>query len=90
MSNNTLEDIEDETFVGLSLKYLDLSSNDLEDARFLSSKQQIDYLNLTFNEFQEIDTTLLEGTETDLWGEQFLLSVEVLNAFKGIITINLN
>jgi Leucine-rich repeat (LRR) protein len=73
LRNNSLDDIEDEAFALLTLDHLDLSSNNLEDAKFLKALNELAYLNLTFNEFQEIDTALLGSTETDFWGEQDFL-----------------
>jgi Leucine-rich repeat (LRR) protein len=80
LRNNSLEEIQDEVLAGLTIKYLDLSSNNLEEGRFLSAKHEIEYLNLTFNEFQEIDTSLLENTETDFWGE----SASLCDPFKPL------
>lgn len=72
LNNNSLESIDDNAFAELNLKSLDLSCNLLTKDNFLWPAVNIKYLNLTYNRYQEINTTVLENVETDLWGEQRL------------------
>jgi Leucine rich repeat len=69
LNNNTLEAIDAGVFADLKLEQLDLSSNRLWNDNFLWPVIDLEYLNLSFNEYQEINTSVLENVRTDFWGE---------------------
>lgn len=70
LNNNSLEWISDDAFESLNLSHLDLSCNKLQSGAFLwPSTVNVRFLNLTFNDFVEIDVSLLENISVDLWGE---------------------
>lgn len=70
ISNNTLESIDDGVFAELKLNHLDLSCNRLSSDNFLWPTLDIEYLNLTFNAYKEMNASVLESIMTDLWGEK--------------------
>jgi hypothetical protein len=75
ISNNSLDSIADDAFESLNLSHLDLSCNKLQSGGFLwPSTVNVRFLNLTFNDFVEIDVSLLENISVDLWGEFFFCS----------------
>lgn len=69
INNNSLTTIDDDVFLDLKLNHLDLSCNRLSDDNFLWPAVNIDYLNLTLNDYKEINASVLENVMTDLWGE---------------------
>lgn len=70
LNNNSIESISDDAFDGLNLSYLDLSCNKLRSEDFLwPSTVNVRFLNLTFNDFVEINVSVLEHISVDLWGE---------------------
>lgn len=70
LNNNSIESISDDAFDGLNLSYLDLSCNKLRSGDFLwPSTVNVRFLNLTFNDFVEINVSVLENISVDLWGE---------------------
>lgn len=79
LNNNSLETIDDVVFAELKLKLLDLSCNRLSSDNFLWPAVNIDYLNLTYNSYGEINASVLENTSTDLWGK---LTFKSLKIFK--------
>jgi Leucine-rich repeat (LRR) protein len=72
ISNNSLEAIDDGVFTGLKLKHLDLSCNRLSSDNFLWPTLDIEYLNLTYNAYKEMNASVVENIVTDLWGEKEL------------------
>ena len=73
LNNNSLTSIDDAAFVDLRLKLLDLSFNRLSSDNFLwPSTVNIEFLNLTHNEYKLINASLLDNTVTDFWGEYFI------------------
>lgn len=87
LNNNSLETIDDAVFAELKVKKLDLSCNRLSSDNFLWSAVNIDYLNLTYNSYGEINASVLENTMTDLWGELHFISLKIFkylgNLFIG-------
>lgn len=70
LNNNSLMSIDDAVFSDLKLRRLDLSCNHLSNDNFLwPSSVNIEYLNLTFNEFKLINASVLENTITEFWGK---------------------
>lgn len=69
LNNNSLASIDDGVFSEMKLKHLDLSCNQLTSDNFLWSNVDAEYLNLTLNEYKEINVSALENIVTDLWGE---------------------
>lgn len=70
LNNNSIEWISDDAFESLNLSYLDLSCNKLQSEEFLwPSTVNVRFLNLTFNDFVEINVSLLENISVDLWGK---------------------
>lgn len=70
LNNNSLMSIGDSEFSGMKLKLLDLSCNQLSTDNFLWAAVDIEFLNLTNNEYRELNASLLDNIQTDLWGEQ--------------------
>jgi Leucine-rich repeat (LRR) protein len=70
LNNNSLATIDDGVFSELKLNLLDLSCNQISNDNFLWPSLDIEYLNLTFNEYKEINSSVLENIETELWGEK--------------------
>lgn len=69
LNNNALEAFDETIFSEMSLKILDLSCNLLSKDNFLWSPLSIEYLNLTFNRYKEINSSALENIMTDLSGK---------------------
>lgn len=69
INNNSLTTIDDEVFLDLKLNHLDLSCNRLSGDNFLWPAVNIEYLNLTFNDYKDINASVFENVMTDLWGE---------------------
>lgn len=68
LNNNTLSVIDDYAFSELKLMLLDLSCNRLHSDNFLWAVVGIDYLNLTYNDFKELNASVFENIAIDLWG----------------------
>lgn len=68
LNNNTLLSMDDAVLSELKLSHLDLSCNRLSSDNFLWPSAGIKYLNLTFNAYKEINASVLQDVETDLWG----------------------
>lgn len=68
LNNNSLESIDDAVFSDLKLKLLDLSCNWLSNDNFLWTSVDIEYLNLTWNEYKRVNISVLDNIVTDLWG----------------------
>jgi Leucine rich repeat len=70
LNNNLLQHIGEAVFTELKLQHLDLSGNNLSSDNFLWPESiEIRYLNLTFNAYTSINSSLLTNIETDLYGE---------------------
>jgi Leucine-rich repeat (LRR) protein len=71
LTNNSIDRISYDAFEKLNLSHLDLSCNKLSKENFLDwpTTVNVRYLNLTFNDFPEINLSLLEDMSVDLWGE---------------------
>jgi Leucine-rich repeat (LRR) protein len=70
LNNNALTTIDDAAFTDLKLKLLDLSFNHLSNDNFLWPPSiDIEFLNLTFNEYKIINASVLDNILTDFWGE---------------------
>jgi Leucine-rich repeat (LRR) protein len=71
LGSNSIEHIQYDAFENLKLSYLDLSCNKLSKENFLDwpTTVNVRYLNLTFNDFTQINLSLLENISVDLWGE---------------------
>lgn len=71
LNNNSLASIDDAAFTDLKLKLLDLSFNHLSSDNFLwPSSVDIEFLNLTHNEYKIINASVLDNISTDFWGEE--------------------
>lgn len=68
LNNNTLLSMDDAVLSELKLSHLDLSCNRLSSDNFLWPSAGIKYLNLTFNAYKEVNASVLQDVETDLWG----------------------
>lgn len=72
LNGNLLQHIDDSVFVELKLQHLDLSCNNLSSDAFLWPETiSIAYLNLSFNAFADINSSLLDidNIEIDLYGK---------------------
>lgn len=70
LNDNLLQHIDDGVFSELKLQHLDLSCNNLSSDAFLWPEAfSIAYLNLTFNVYVQINSSLLDNTEADLYGK---------------------
>jgi Leucine-rich repeat (LRR) protein len=70
LNNNALTTIDDAAFTDLKLKLLDLSFNHLSSDNFLWPPSiDIEFLNLTFNEYKIINASVLDNILTDFWGK---------------------
>lgn len=88
LNNNSLEQIDDAVFADLKMKLLDLSCNQLSNDNFLWLSLNIDYLNLTYNNFKEINASVLENTLTDLWGKLHFKSFKIFNYYRNLFIGN--
>lgn len=71
LNDNLLQQIDTSVFTELRLQHLDLSCNNLSSDNFLWPETiSIAYLNLTFNAYTDINSSLLDNIETDLYGER--------------------
>lgn len=69
LHNNSLYRIDDFVFAEFKLEALDLSFNKLSDDNFIWPIVTTEYLNLTYNEYESLNASVLENIVTDLWGE---------------------
>lgn len=71
LNDNLLQSIDDAVFSELKLQHLDLSCNNLSSDNFLWSETvEIAYLNLTYNAYTSINSSILENIiVTDFYGE---------------------
>ncbi|KAG5675192.1 hypothetical protein PVAND_005116 [Polypedilum vanderplanki] len=88
LNGNLLQSINTTTFIGLKLEQLDLSCNNLSSDNFLWPEAvEIAYLNLTFNAFSTINSSVLENIiVTDLYENPFTCEwlVEEIFASKNV------
>lgn len=69
LHNNSLYRIDDFVFAEFKLEALDLSFNKLSDDNFIWPIVTTEYLNLTYNEYESLNASVLENIVTDMWGE---------------------
>lgn len=70
LNDNLLQHIDDAVFTELELQHLDLSCNNLSSDAFLWPETiSIAYLNLTFNAYTDINASLFDNIEIDLYGK---------------------
>lgn len=72
LNGNLLQSIVDSVFSELKLHHLDLSCNNLSSDNFLwPDTIQIDYLNLTYNAYKRINSSILENIiAVDMYGKE--------------------
>lgn len=64
LSSNVIQKISNHSFTGLpNLELVDLSLNRLNDSNFLHNMSTLKMLNFSFNRFEAIDVTLLNGID---------------------------
>lgn len=86
LNDNLLQQIDTSVFTELKLQHLDLSCNNLSSDNFLWPETiSIAYLNLTFNAYADINSSLLNNIETELYGEMILDVFE--NLFHELIEV---
>lgn len=74
LNNNSLYRIDDFVFAEFKLEALDLSFNKLSDDNFIWPIVTTEYLNLSYNEYESLNASVLENIVTDLWGEVLFAS----------------